>query len=150
MNFENLWIVITTINSPTEAILKYIELSKKFGFRVLIVGDEITPTSYADLDCEFLSIDKQRQIEEEWGQKYPSRHYARKNFGYYYAASKGADFVFDTDDDNLPYNDFTEFLLKDFRVGTPEKDGFVNVYRFFVDAQVWPRGFPLRCRASRA
>ena len=40
---DNLWIVITSINEPSSAIKKYLELASKFDFSVLIVGDTITP-----------------------------------------------------------------------------------------------------------
>jgi hypothetical protein len=144
MNLTNLWVVITTINEPTKAIHKYIELSKVNRFTVLIVGDESTPDSYQNLECEFLSFKSQKSLESEWGLNFPSRHYARKNFGYFYAISRGAEFIFDTDDDNIPYEDFGSYLVRKSTVDQVNSAGFVNAYRYFLDAPIWPRGFPLR------
>jgi len=51
-------VVITTVNRPTPAILKYI---KHPEINVIIVADEKTPASeYEALDCIFLSLEKQR------------------------------------------------------------------------------------------
>jgi uncharacterized membrane protein YkoI len=111
---------------------------------VLIVGDVITPSSYADLNCEFLSLDDQHEMEAKMGVSMPTRHYARKNFGYLYAISKGAAYIFDTDDDNIPYENFVEFLLTDFQFSSYDQEGHINAYQFFVDFKIWPRGFPLR------
>jgi hypothetical protein len=144
MDIKNLWVVITTINEPTAAILKYIELSKRFGFKVLIVGDVITPDIYFDLNCEFLSLEQQLNMETTMGLSMPTRHYARKNFGYLHAISKGATHIFDTDDDNIPYDNFTEFLTQDFNFSCYEQPGHINAYQFFVDFKIWPRGFPLK------
>lgn len=144
MKAMNLWVVITTINEPTLAISRYIELSKKYGFRVLIVGDVITPDTYKDLECEFLSIDDQKKTELSLGLNFPSRHYARKNFGYLYAISCGAEYIFDTDDDNIPYENFFEYINRSVTIESYSQPGFINAYRYFVDANIWPRGFPLR------
>lgn len=144
VDIKNLWVVITTINEPTIAIKKYIKLSEQFGFKVLIVGDVITPSCYGDLNCKFLSLDDQHQMESKMGVSMPTRHYARKNFGYLYAISEGATYIFDTDDDNIPYENFIEFLLTDFQFLSYEQEGHINAYQFFVDFKIWPRGFPLR------
>ncbi|MDA8893888.1 hypothetical protein N9I93_00180 [Amylibacter sp.] len=144
MDIKNLWVVITTINEPTVAIIKYIELSEKFGFKVLIVGDVITPSSYADLNCQFLSLDEQLEMEAKMGLSMPVRHYARKNLGYLHAISQGAAYIFDTDDDNIPYDNFIEFMQTDFQFSSYEQEGHINAYQFFVDQKIWPRGFPLR------
>lgn len=144
MDIKNLWVVITTINEPTIAILKYIELSEAHGLNVLVVGDVITPEVYRDLNCHFLSIADQREMESKMGISMPVRHYARKNLGYLYATSQGASYIFDTDDDNIPYDNFTDFLQTKFDYYSYKKDGHINAYRFFVDQNIWPRGFPLR------
>jgi hypothetical protein len=62
--------------------------------------------------------------------------------GYLYAMSRGARLIADTDDDNAPKEGWTR---PDFEseFDVLEGDGFVNVYRYFSDSYVWPRGFPL-------
>jgi hypothetical protein len=70
--------------------------------------------------------------------------------GYLYAMSEGAQVIADIDDDNIPKDGWTcpEFEGEfDVIAGC----GFVNVYRHFTDAFVWPRGYPLRLlRAEEA
>lgn len=144
MDVKNLWVVITTINKPTVAITKYIELSERYGFKLLIVGDVITPSIYQQLNCQFLSLDEQLKMEAKMGLSMPVRHYARKNLGYLYAISQGATHIFDTDDDNIPYDNFIDFMQTDFRYSSYKKDGHINAYQYFVDQKIWPRGFPLR------
>lgn len=64
-------------------------------------------------------------------------------FGYLLAAQNGADVIIDTDDDNLPKSNwkFPEFDgAFDAITGPP---GFVNIYQWFTDAPIWPRGLPL-------
>ena len=86
---KNLWVVITTINSPTTAILKFIELSRTQGFKVLVVGDTKTPEKYSELDCEFLPIERQHQLYGDFSLEVPEKHYCRKNVGYLYAIERG-------------------------------------------------------------
>ena len=144
MEINNLWIVITTINEPTIAIKEYIALSKKYGFKVLIVGDVITPNTYQNLDCHFLSMEDQLIMESELGMSFPQRHYSRKNFGYTYAIKNGAGHIFDTDDDNIPYGDLIEYISGEANLQSYEQAGHINAYKFFVPQNIWPRGFPLR------
>ena len=140
---KDLWVVITTINEPTEAIYEYIKQSKISGFKVLIVGDTKTPDTYKKLECEFLSYEDQLLMEKKTGLSFPVRHYARKNFGYIYAINSGAEYIFDTDDDNIPYSDFMNYISRDFDIYEYPNNGFINVYKFFVDNDIWPRGYPL-------
>ena len=73
----------------------------------------------------------------------PFNHYCRKMFGYLKAVRAGVDVVIDTDDDNLPKPNwgFPEYQGNFEHVGVGE--GFVNVYQWFTDAKIWPRGLPL-------
>lgn len=77
----------------------------------------------------------------------PWNHYARKNLGYLYAIMQGADLLYETDDDNLPYPSWPEFYPVDLDAETylHSEQKFINVYSHFCKANVWPRGFPLTC-----
>jgi hypothetical protein len=74
----------------------------------------------------------------------PVDHYSRKNLGYLAAIARGTSLIFDTDDDNAP--------LPHWRPRGVQADarkihhsGWVNVYRWFSSAFIWPRGIPLEC-----
>ena len=63
--------------------------------------------------------------------------------GYLYAIKCNASTIIDTDDDNIPYEnwDFPEF---DGEFDTVKSNlGFVNIYSLFTQQRIWPRGLPL-------
>lgn len=141
---KNLWIVITTVNKPTKAIIEYSKIVKRMGWKLLIVGDAKTPNDYEQFECEFLSLDTQHKNWGEFSRLVPLNHYCRKNIGYLYAFLNGADWVFDTDDDNIPLDGFAESVIKKRSAQIVVRDGFVNVYKYFTDQPLWPRGIPLQ------
>ena len=53
-------VIITTINPPTPSVLKYIADP---SVDVIVVADRKTPeATYAGLDCEFLSLTRQKEL----------------------------------------------------------------------------------------
>lgn len=44
----------------------------------------------------------------------PFKSYTRKNIGYLYAISQGAEWIYDTDDDNKPYDKRTDMSCDNF------------------------------------
>ena len=74
----------------------------------------------------------------------PTRHYTRKNLGYLVAAEQGALNIIETDDDNLPFDSFWNFDRPE-TVNAHAVNGqdWVNVYHYYADAFIWPRGLPL-------
>jgi len=73
----------------------------------------------------------------------PIRHYARKNIGYLLAIRNGASTILETDDDNIPYRQFWDSQQRIQNVPVLKNSGWVNVYHYFTDQNIWPRGFPL-------
>ncbi|MBP6323838.1 MAG: DUF288 domain-containing protein, partial [Chitinophagales bacterium] len=73
----------------------------------------------------------------------PTRHYARKNIGYIIALQNGTDEIVETDDDNLPRAEFWNPTTKLVKAVDVKETGWVNVYKYFSDKVVWPRGLPL-------
>jgi hypothetical protein len=74
----------------------------------------------------------------------PYNHYCRKNLGYLYAISKGADLILDTDDDN--FFDMDSLMQIDSEVEGVKISSnrkWINVYSLFSKSTVWPRGLPL-------
>ncbi len=73
----------------------------------------------------------------------PVKHYARKNLGYLIAISKGAKIIIETDDDNLPLEGFWDNRSKQVNAHLFIGKGWVNVYKYFTEVNIWPRGFAL-------
>jgi STELLO glycosyltransferases len=134
------WIVVTTINYPSAALKKLAALK---DWHLVVVGDRKTPEDWQLENCEFLSIAKQQTLDYEIIKLLPENHYCRKNIGYLYAISCGARVIYETDDDNeliddiftLPYDELVEVSVED--------KNLVNIFSYFGQPTVWPRGFPL-------
>ncbi|KAK6018516.1 hypothetical protein OSTOST_15893, partial [Ostertagia ostertagi] len=91
------WIVVTTINSPTKDIMR---LARTPGWSLVVVGDVKTPSNWSLEGVHFLSIHDKRDNRSK---NLPYKSYTRKNVGYLYAIQHGAEWIYDTDDDNKPY-----------------------------------------------
>jgi hypothetical protein len=98
-NVNERWIVITTIAYPTSAV---IALAAETGWRVVIVADTKTPQDWNHSNCDFLSIEKQKALGYSINRLIPYKSYTRKMIGYLYAIQNGAEWIYDTDDDNQP------------------------------------------------
>ena len=135
------YVVITTINKPTEGISLFFDTD----FSVVIVGDEKTPSDYHDLSSVFfLDVEMQKDLFPELSNIIPFNHYCRKNLGYLYAISQGADLILDTDDDNIFDMDSLKQIDSEVEgVEISSNRKWVNVYSLFSEATVWPRGLPL-------
>ncbi|MCD4743142.1 MAG: STELLO glycosyltransferase family protein [Desulfobacteraceae bacterium] len=134
-------IVITSVNDPTEAIRSF---SKLKNYRLIVVGDKKTPSNWSCEDAIFLSIEKQLQIGRHLNKILPFNHYCRKMMGYLYAFEMNAQCIVDTDDDNIPKHEFS-FPAFEGEYNMIEKDqGFINIYQYFTDQKIWPRGLPLK------
>ena len=135
-------VIITTINKPTETILKHINNK---DYDVIIVGDEKTPNDYKNLHCIFLDIPSQDMLFPELSKLLPYNHYSRKNLGYLYAIKKGYKVIYETDDDNIPFDTFDNVLqLTNTNIITEQNNPWINIFKYFTfNNYIWPRGFPL-------
>lgn len=136
-------VIITTINKPTEAILKHINNTE---YNVIIVGDNKTPDDYKNLHCIYLDIASQKKLFPELSELLPYNHYCRKNLGYLYAIKKGYTIIYETDDDNIPYDNFDNVLQYNTSVKmiTEQNNTWINIFKYFTNnAYIWPRGYPL-------
>jgi hypothetical protein len=135
-------VIITTINKPTETILKHINNTE---YDVIIVGDNKTPDDYKQLNCIYLDIPSQKKLFPELSELLPYNHYCRKNLGYLYAIKKGYKIIYETDDDNIPYDNFDNILqYNNIQMITEENNIWINIFKYFTNnAYIWPRGFPL-------
>jgi hypothetical protein len=88
-------------------------------------------------------VDRQLGTGLAFAHACPTRHYARKNIGYLLALQAGATVIRDTDDDNFPRAGFWPLPERIQEVPCADKCGWVNVYAWFTEAPLWPRGLPL-------
>jgi hypothetical protein len=140
---ETIALVLTSIAKPNEVLRLLAEGCLENGFRFIVIGDESSPPEFELEGCRFYSLEEQRQLGFEFSAICPTRHYARKNIGYLVAVREGASVIVETDDDNIPYREFWRQRRRRQTVRTIAGHGWVNVYRYFSEANIWPRGLPL-------
>jgi hypothetical protein len=138
-------IVLTTINPPTEGVRR---IARRVGEQIaIVVGDRKTPLGWHHAEVLFLSPDEQLEAGHPIGQfaeTCPWNHYARKNVGYLFAIGRRCSYILETDDDNLPYDNFgVELAPEVIARGLIGGQRWHNVYRDFTNEKIWPRGFPL-------
>jgi hypothetical protein len=137
------YVVITSIQGVTECVQKYAEIE---DWHIVLVGDRKTPPldRHPHPNVTFLSVAGQEQLGSTLYKLCPFDHYSRKNLGYLYAIERGAEVIADADDDNMPYPHWgrsMSFQHPETEVVSSAR--YVNVYRYFTDQFVWPRGYPL-------
>lgn len=143
MDKQNIWVVITTINSPTLAIKEIARQAKVKNWNIVVIGDTKTPEDWYYPNVVYLSIEQQNQLFGEFAKLIPTNHYCRKNLGYLYAIKNGATAILETDDDNIPYENFGDYANELLDIETIGGDRWVNIYRYFSDEIIWPRGLNL-------
>ncbi len=139
------FLVITTINQPTKAVYKFLDILWD-EWKIIIVGDRKWPVNYLKHDkLIFLDIKTQYELYPEFAKAIPEKHYARKNIGYYHAIKLWADYIAETDDDNIPYDFYPQFIdNKEFQCNVINELWSVNMYKYFTDKKVRPRGLDLQ------
>lgn len=136
-------LVVTSIASPNAALRALADLALNRSWRFYLIGDEPSPPDFHLPGCEFYSLDQQRCAGLRFAAECPVRHYARKNIGYLLAFRHGAEVVVETDDDNSPLPAFAHDRRRNTAASLVRNAGWVNVYRYYSDVQIWPRGLPL-------
>ena len=133
------YIVITSIFEPTQAVIAF---SKIPGYSVIVVGDKKSPENYNYDGVKFLPYTKKFGFKIE--SLLPYNHYCRKMIGYALAIRNGANVIIDTDDDNVPLDNwrFPDFQGNFDIVTTDTK--FINMYELYTEQKIWPRGMPLQ------
>ncbi|KAI9233604.1 MAG: hypothetical protein BYD32DRAFT_465177 [Podila humilis] len=141
----NNWIVVTTINPPTDAMEILCNLE---GWNVVVIADTKSPKEWSCGSCVYLGVDEQQCLGFDIVEVTPFKAYTRKNIGYLWAIQQGATTIFDTDDDNLPTSknivfESTTGSVIAYRPVNEDSEKGVNVYAHFGRPDIWPRGFPL-------
>jgi hypothetical protein len=135
---------MTSINPPNNAIAQFAALSRDNSWQFLIIGDRKGPERYTLPGCQLITIDEQGDLDLKTALSCPEKSYSRKNIGYLLAIRDGVNRLYETDDDNIPCESFfiPQTSAHD-HIDTVETSGPVNAYQYFVDAKIWPRGYPL-------
>lgn len=136
-------IVVTSINPPNPVIQALATGAEKNNWKFLLIGDIKSPEDFSCEGVEFYSVERQNDTGFIYARKCPIGHYARKNIGYLLAMNEGADVIVETDDDNHPYPQFWNPRTRKQDVKIVLEMGWSNIYRYFSDSNIWPRGFPL-------
>jgi STELLO glycosyltransferases len=136
-------IVVTSIAAPNAALRVLARGCRERGYTFIVIGDEASPTDFSLDGCDFYGLQQQRELGLKLAALCPTRHYARKNVGYLLAMRAGATIIIETDDDNTPYETFWNQRVRQQTVRTATDAGWLNVYRYFTDVDIWPRGFRL-------
>lgn len=141
------YIVLTTINYPTDAIKKFIA---KKDWITVIVGDlQTSHEEYKKLqgsNVVYLSPEDQDIIAPELSEKIGWKCIQRKNLGILYAYKKGADIIALLDDDNIPYDSWGQNILVNKEVYLDCYEPETPVFDPLAVTQyknLWHRGYPL-------
>ena len=136
------FIVITSIFLPTEAIEKFAQLK---DWKVIVVGDKKTAVDWGHPGVTYLSPGGQQEVASKFAGLLPWNSYTRKNIGYLYAILQGARVIYESDDDNIPLDNWVNEPAFSMDAELLSDASFVNIYSYFTDKKVWPRGIPLHC-----
>jgi hypothetical protein len=140
---EKIALVVTSIAEPNEVLRTLALGCQAKGYEFIVIGDVASPADFQLQGCRFYGLQDQYETGLKLARLCPTKHYARKNLGYLLAIREGASLIVETDDDNSPSETFWDERQRRQSVGTLANHGWANVYRYFSDANIWPRGFPL-------
>ena len=143
-------IATTTINPPTDAILKYIKMK---DWSIIIAGDLKTPhEEYCKLEKEYdnvtyFSPEDQSTRYEVLSDLIGWNCIERRNMAILDALVKGADVIALIDDDNIPYEDWAQDLCVDVETSVTKYNindvVFDPIGATIEHSNLWHRGFPL-------
>jgi hypothetical protein len=137
------YLIVTSINAPTRAMVELSNGAAVAGWKFVVIGDKKSPENYDLPAADYYGLSRQNDLPFEYAQVCPTGHYARKNIGYLVAMCGRADEIMETDDDNIPLDNFWAHQNVEQRVRVSEQQGWVNIYAYFADQLIWPRGYPL-------
>lgn len=141
---EKVAVVVTSIAGPGNEVLQGLARGcRERGHDFIVIGDRASPPGFELEGCRFYDLERQRATGLKFAQLCPEKHYARKNIGYLLAAREGVTQIVETDDDNIPYPAFWEPRRRVHRLPLVRGTGWLNVYGYFTDSVIWPRGLPL-------
>lgn len=140
---EKVVLIVTSISAPNKVLTSLSEGAKKNNTEFIVIGDSKSPADFNLSGCDFYSLQKQKELDFNFAKLCPEKHYSRKNIGYLIAIQKRATIIIETDDDNFPREEFWMDRTEQQAGYYFQDKGWVNVYNYFSDTNIWPRGFPL-------
>jgi STELLO glycosyltransferases len=143
-SLENYAVVITSVAGSDHPLLRsYAKACSERGISFVVVGDQDSPADFSIDGCDFWGLDRQKSCGFELGKIAPSRRYSRKNIGYLAAIQNGCEALIETDDDNIPEEEFWRPRQRVVNAAALFDSDWVNVYSYFSESGLWPRGYPL-------
>ena len=140
----SLCVVITSIQAPTTGVKEIAKRLVETGGRLVVVGDKKSPQGWFCPSVDYLSSQTQMGLSFATAKAVPVNSYSRKMLGYLVAASGGSSSIQETDDDNRPLESFFNPFSDSIEARLPLKHNkWLNIYSYFTDRFIWPRGFPL-------
>jgi hypothetical protein len=140
---ENVAVVVTSIAKPNWILETLARGCQAKDYQFIVIGDLTSPSDFQLEGCRFYNVQEQLQTAFKLAPLTPTKHYARKNLGYLIAIKEGASLIIETDDDNIPEENFWLERARHLSLPTIANNGWLNVYRYFSEANIWPRGLPL-------
>ncbi|HYL75914.1 MAG TPA: STELLO glycosyltransferase family protein [Bryobacteraceae bacterium] len=136
-------LVVTSIAAPNDILKSLAAGAQLNGWTFYVIGDAASPADFSLAGARFLSVEDQLATGLAIAARCPLRHYARKNIGYLLAMRDGAQVIVESDDDNRPLEEFWTSRRFAQNVRVLRDGGWTNVYGYFSDDPIWPRGLPL-------
>lgn len=142
--------VVTTIHAPNETLNALNAFARARDTVLHIVGDVTTPSEPWKDFTDYYDLRRQASEFPSLAELLPFRHYARKNIGYLAAFRSDCEWLYETDDDNVPLtNPFEPRQLAVSGCRPLDERSWINFYPYFLGKETakepapWPRGFPL-------
>lgn len=151
-------IVTTTINKPTEATLKFCQISENDCWNFIIIGDKKTPHSeYLELQSKYKNViyltpEQQDEKYTELSEVIGWNTIQRRNIGFVEAYKLGSEIMATVDDDNIPYDDWGKNILVNKEVELDIYEPELSVFdplSITKDNYVWHRGYPIEYLQKR-
>jgi hypothetical protein len=150
----NKFLVITTINKPTEAIEKFISRN---DWQIIIVGDQKTPRNYYNNisnNVFYMSPEIQDKKYPEYSRSLGWNTSCRRNVGFIEAYNRGCDILAMADDDNIPYDNWGEEIIVSQEITCTlfKSKSLLPIFDplYIVDKDhLWFRGYPLEYVKAR-
>lgn len=146
---ERIAVVVTSISKPNAVLAGVARGCMQAQWDFCLIGDKKSPDNFELEGCRFYDMKAQIATGLTMAAACPVNHYARKNIGYLIAIRDEASIIIETDDDNIPLEQFWFPRARMCDVRIIDEAKWVNVYRYFTEALVWPRGLPLNAIHDR-